>query len=90
MSLDEIQQAARDQFDRQSANYGRSHVLANVADVEAAATPEENRRAVRTLVHEAPEEARKKFRIEIHSPDSPAEKITWWWQMITLVARKPA
>jgi SAM-dependent methyltransferase len=34
--LDEIQQAARDQFALQSERYGRSHILADVADVEAA------------------------------------------------------
>ena len=36
MALDAIQQAAREQFDRQSRNYGRSHILADVSDVEAA------------------------------------------------------
>jgi SAM-dependent methyltransferase len=34
--LDPIQQAARDQFQRQSANYGKSHILANTDDVAAA------------------------------------------------------
>ena len=34
--LDPIQQAARDQFARQSALYGKSHILADVGDVEAA------------------------------------------------------
>ena len=34
--LDPIQQAARDQFARQSARYGKSHILADVTDVEAA------------------------------------------------------
>jgi ubiquinone/menaquinone biosynthesis C-methylase UbiE len=34
--LDPIQQAARDQFQRQSANYGKSHILANTEDVAAA------------------------------------------------------
>ena len=36
MSLDPIQQASREQFDRQSRNYGSSHILADVADIEAA------------------------------------------------------
>jgi ubiquinone/menaquinone biosynthesis C-methylase UbiE len=36
MALDAIQQAAREQFDRQSRNYGRSHILADVSDVDAA------------------------------------------------------
>lgn len=34
--MDEIQRRSREQFDRQSARYGRSHILADVADVEAA------------------------------------------------------
>ncbi len=34
--LDAIQQAARDQFARQSQRYGKSHILADVTDVEAA------------------------------------------------------
>ncbi|HEY5704504.1 MAG TPA: class I SAM-dependent methyltransferase [Terrimicrobiaceae bacterium] len=36
MTLDPIQQAARDQFQRQSANYGKSHILANTDDVALA------------------------------------------------------
>ncbi len=36
MILDPIQQAARDQFQRQSANYGKSHILANTEDVASA------------------------------------------------------
>jgi ubiquinone/menaquinone biosynthesis C-methylase UbiE len=36
MTLDPIQQAARDQFQRQSANYGKSHILANTDDVVSA------------------------------------------------------
>jgi ubiquinone/menaquinone biosynthesis C-methylase UbiE len=36
MALDPIQQAARDQFQRQSANYGKSHILANTDDVASA------------------------------------------------------
>ena len=34
--LDPIQQAAREQFSRQSANYGAKHILADVSDVAAA------------------------------------------------------
>lgn len=34
--LNETQRSSREQFQRQSANYGKSHILANVADVEAA------------------------------------------------------
>ena len=33
--LDETQQAARDQFDKQSANYGKSHILARTDDIAA-------------------------------------------------------
>jgi SAM-dependent methyltransferase len=36
MQLDAIQQAAQEQFARQSRNYGRSHILADVSDVVAA------------------------------------------------------
>jgi ubiquinone/menaquinone biosynthesis C-methylase UbiE len=36
MALNPIQQAARDQFQRQSANYGKSHILANTDDVASA------------------------------------------------------
>jgi len=36
MELDAIQQAAQEQFARQSRNYGRSHILADVSDVVAA------------------------------------------------------
>ena len=36
MPLDHIQQASREQFDRQSRNYGPSHILADVADIVAA------------------------------------------------------
>jgi len=34
--LDSVQQAARDQFDKQSGNYGKTHILANTQDVEKA------------------------------------------------------
>src|ERR1700759_1124250 len=36
MELDAIQQAAQEQFARQSRNYGRSHILADISDVVAA------------------------------------------------------
>lgn len=36
MALDATQRAAQEQFDRQSRNYGRSHILADVADIDAA------------------------------------------------------
>jgi len=36
MSLDHRQQASREQFDRQSRNYGPSHILADVADIAEA------------------------------------------------------
>ena len=36
MKLDAVQQAAQEQFGRQSRNYGRSHILADVSDVTAA------------------------------------------------------
>jgi ubiquinone/menaquinone biosynthesis C-methylase UbiE len=36
MALDPIQKASRDQFERHSANYGKSHILANTADVASA------------------------------------------------------
>lgn len=36
MPLDQRQRASREQFDRQSRNYGASHILADVADIVAA------------------------------------------------------
>jgi ubiquinone/menaquinone biosynthesis C-methylase UbiE len=36
MSLDQIQEAARDQFGKQSHRYGTGHILANVSDLEDA------------------------------------------------------
>ena len=40
MKLDSVQLAAQEQFARQSRNYGRSHILADVSDnfVKGAAT----------------------------------------------------
>ncbi len=34
--LNEIQKASRDQFDKQSGNYGKSHILADTSDIDAA------------------------------------------------------
>lgn len=34
--LDDVQRASRDQFDKQSANYGKGHILADVDDVRRA------------------------------------------------------
>lgn len=39
MKLDAVQQAAQEQFARQSHRYGRSHILQNVEDVQAAIDP---------------------------------------------------
>ena len=50
---------------------------------ETAATSSENRRKVLELVCAAPDSARKLFRL-----DEEAGKIIWWWQRLTLVARK--
>ncbi|MDB6151664.1 MAG: Methyltransferase type 11 [Chthoniobacteraceae bacterium] len=36
MKLNEVQQAAQEQFARQSQRYGRSHILADISDVSAA------------------------------------------------------
>jgi ubiquinone/menaquinone biosynthesis C-methylase UbiE len=36
MALDPIQKASRDQFERQSAKYGKSHILANTNDIALA------------------------------------------------------
>lgn len=35
-TLDDIQKKAQEQFDRQSANYGKNHILSNVSDVQDA------------------------------------------------------
>ncbi len=51
---------------------------------ETAATPEANRKAVLDLVANAPDEVRQIFRL-----GEEDGKIVWWWQRITLVARKP-
>jgi ubiquinone/menaquinone biosynthesis C-methylase UbiE len=50
---------------------------------ETAATSPENRVRVLELVHSAPVEARALFQL-----DTSGEKITWWWQRLTLIARK--
>ena len=38
MELNDVQRAAQEQFARQSANYGKGHILAKLDDVKAAAT----------------------------------------------------
>jgi ubiquinone/menaquinone biosynthesis C-methylase UbiE len=50
---------------------------------ETAATPPENRRLVRELCANAPESARQLFRLA-----EEEGKIVWWWQRLTLAARK--
>jgi hypothetical protein len=50
---------------------------------ETAATPSANRAAVRDLIANAPESVRRLFRI-----GEEAGKTTWWWPMLTLVARR--
>jgi ubiquinone/menaquinone biosynthesis C-methylase UbiE len=50
---------------------------------DTAATSPENRRQVLKLVQHAPESARKLF--QLGEEDG---KIVWWWQRLTLVARK--
>lgn len=50
---------------------------------ETAATSPENRRAVLELIRTAPESARRLFRL-----GEEEGKIVWWWQRLTLVARK--
>ena len=51
---------------------------------ETAGTSPENRQQVLELVEHAPPSAQKLFRI-----GSEGEKIVWWWQRLTLIARKP-
>jgi ubiquinone/menaquinone biosynthesis C-methylase UbiE len=50
---------------------------------ETAATTAENRRQVLELITHAPESARRLFRL-----GEEDGKIVWWWQRLTLVARK--
>jgi ubiquinone/menaquinone biosynthesis C-methylase UbiE len=50
---------------------------------ETAATPAENRLLVRELCANAPESARQLFRL-----GEEDGKIVWWWQRLTLIARK--
>lgn len=52
---------------------------------QTAATSEENRRKVRLLVDEAPESARRIFKVA-----EEEGKSTWWWKRLTLVASKAA
>jgi len=50
---------------------------------ETAATPPENRVEVRELIRTAPESAHRLFQL-----GEEQGKTIWWWQMLTLVARK--
>ncbi len=50
---------------------------------ETAATPPENREKVLQLVRDAPAEARRLFKV-----GEEDGKIVWWWQRLTLIARK--
>ena len=50
---------------------------------ETAATTPENRREVLQLIRDAPESARRLFRL-----GEEDGKIVWWWQRLTLVAQK--
>lgn len=50
---------------------------------EVAATPEPNRQEVLRLVEQAPESARRLFRVTKED-----DRIVWWWQRLTLVATK--
>jgi ubiquinone/menaquinone biosynthesis C-methylase UbiE len=52
---------------------------------ETAATPPPNRQLVRELCASAPESARQLFQLAENEG-----RITWWWQRLTLVARKNA
>src|SRR5712671_3117734 len=49
MKLDDIQQAAQEQFARRSHRYGQGHILENVEDVRAAIEPMGLRPGVRVL-----------------------------------------
>jgi hypothetical protein len=51
---------------------------------ETAATTPENRKKVLRLIDEAPVSARRLFRL-----GEEEGRIVWWWQRLTLVARKP-
>jgi len=51
---------------------------------ETAATSPENREKVLQLVANAPASVRQLFRL-----GNEGEKIVWWWQRLTLLARKP-
>ena len=52
---------------------------------QTAATPPENQEAVRRLLAEAPEAARRVFRIQ-----QEGDTIVWWWDRLALVAQKDA
>ncbi len=51
---------------------------------ETAATSPENRREVLDLIQQAPEPVRRLFQLR-----EEEGKIVWWWQRLTLVAKKP-
>jgi len=51
---------------------------------ETAATPQENREKIRTLIATAAEPIRQHYRLA-----EEEGKITWWWPMLTLAAHKP-
>lgn len=51
---------------------------------ETAATSPENRRQVLELVANAPQSARRLFKL-----GEEEGKIVWWWQRLTLIAQKP-
>ena len=50
---------------------------------ETAGTSPENRKEVLTLIDQAPASARKLFQLAVEDG-----KIVWWWQRLTLIARK--
>jgi len=50
---------------------------------ETAATPPENRQHVRELIANAPEEARRLFRLAEENGT-----VVWWWRRLTIIAQK--
>ncbi len=85
MALDAIQQAAREQFGRQSHQYGPGHVLENLEDVRAALPHLHLRRGagVLDLVARAPASVRRLFRL-----GEEEGRVVWWWRRLTLVAER--
>jgi len=55
---------------------------------DTAATPLENRQQVLALVETAPESARKLFRLNVSGDSRTGDKITWYWQRMSLLAVK--